>query len=139
MSNRTEKYEKGIYPGPGGQFKARICRNGRQHTQSFPTIQEARDFLSSMESVLGPAAYRQGQHEDWAAEFERQKAALPPGTNLTSIYFRKTGIHVSITRQGVPHYVGHFHDLKTAIAARDKKKLKLSAASRPARTQTRFS
>jgi hypothetical protein len=136
---RTEKYERGIYPGPGGHFKARISRNGRQHTETFPTIEEAREFRDSMESILGPPQWRQKQHEDWAAEFERQKAALPPGTNLTSIYFRKTGIHVSITRQGVLHYVGHFHDLKTAIAARNRAHDKLSLPVRPGRTKTRVS
>lgn len=136
--DQTKKYERGIYPGTGGRFKARICRNGEQTTQTFPTIEEARSFRDSMETVLGPAVFRKPQFENWPAEFARQKAAMPKGTNLTSIYFRKTGIHVSITRQGVAHYVGHFHDLKVAIEARNRAHEKLADPVRPGRRKTRL-
>jgi hypothetical protein len=135
---RTQKYERGIYPAKNGHFKARIARDGKPHCQTFPTIEEAREFLATMESVLGPAVFRKPQYSDWETEFARQKAALPKGTDLTGVYFRKTGILVTLTRKGECHYVGHFHDLNLALEARERKKLKLSAAARPARTKTRL-
>jgi hypothetical protein len=136
---QTKKHERGIYPSKNGHFKARIARNGRQHTQTFPTIEEAREFIATMEGVLGAPVFRQKQFDDWKAEYERQLAALPRGTDMTGVYYRKTGIHVTLTRQGVAYYVGHYHNLRMALDARDRKKLKLSAASPSGRPKTRLS